>query len=241
MAVEGDRLIDESALPGPLGRVLLAALALTRGPLSRSRLASILWEEAPPPRYDRSLNPLLSKLRKVLVEAGAARDLLISSSGAVELRRTAGVVIDLEEATRALDAAEGALRRDRPRQAWPMAAVASSIFGRPFLEGVDLAWAEEQRRTLLTRLVRAHEATVEVWLRLGDVGQLVVAARQLVAADPFRETSHERLIRAHLMAGNRAQALRAFAECERILRDGLGVEPSALVQRAYDEALDVPG
>ena len=82
---------------------------------------------------------------------------------------------------------------------------------------------------------------MEVWLRLGDVGQLVVAARQLVAADPFRETSHERLIRAHLMAGNRAQALRAFAECERILRDGLGVEPSALVQRAYEEALDVSG
>lgn len=239
MAIEGDRLVDESALPGPLGRVLLAAIALGRGPVSRTRLASILWDGAPPDRYDRSLSPLLSKVRRALIEAGADRDLLISGSGAVELRRTSNVAIDLDEATRALDAAEGALRRDRPREAWPMAAVATSILGRPFLEGVDLAWAQDQRRVFANRLVRAHEVTVDVWLRIGDVSQTVVAARQLVEADPYRETSHERLIRAHLRAGNRAEALRAFAECERTLRATLGVEPSALVQKAYEEALNL--
>ena len=241
MAIEGTELVDESDLPGPLGRVLLASLALSRGPVSRVRLASIMWDGELPDQYERSLNPLLSKLRRRLVAAGGDNDLLVSGGGAVELRRTATVWIDIEEATRALDAAEGALRRDHPREAWPHAAVATSIFRRPFLEGIDLTWAGEQRRSLQGRLLRAHEVTVDVWMLLGDMAQAAVAGRQLVEADPFRETSHERLIRIHTPAGNRAAALLAFTDCERVLRDELGVEPSPLVQRAYEEALAMRG
>src|SRR5690606_11462812 len=87
MALEGTELVDESDLPGPLGRVLLASLALSRGPVSRVRLASIMWDGELPDQYERSLNPLLSKLRRRLVAAGGDNDLLVSGGGAVELRR----------------------------------------------------------------------------------------------------------------------------------------------------------
>lgn len=74
-------------------------------------------------------------------------------------------------------------------------------------------------------------------MALGDADQSVVAARRLLVADRYRETSHEKLIRAHLVAGNRAEALRAFGDCARLMREELGVEPSAPVQAAYEEAL----
>lgn len=238
VAIEGSHVVGESDLPGPLGRVLLAVLALNRSPVARQRLAEILWDEEPPQAYERSLNPLLSKLRRSLVAAGAERDILVSGAGAVELRRASDVWIDLEEATTALDRAEGLVRAGRPREAWPQAAVATSILGRPFMEGVELRWVEEQRRVIEARLVRAFEAVVDVWMGLDDPAQAGVAARKLVAVDRFRETSYERLIRAHLAQGNRAEALRAFAECERVLRDELGVAPSELVQAAYQEALE---
>lgn len=237
VAIEGSRLVGESSLAGPSGRVLLAVLALSRGPVARLRLAEVLWDGEPPDGYERSLNPLLSKVRGSFGAAGVGRDLLVSGMGAVELRRAADVWIDLEAATGALDRAEGALRRGRPREAWPSAAVATSILGRPFLEGVELGWVDDQRRVIHERLVRAFEATVDVWMALDDPAQAVVAARQLLAVDAFRETSHERLIRAHLARGNRAEALRAFAECERLLRHELGVEPSEQVQAAYEQAL----
>jgi hypothetical protein len=214
VAIEGTSLVDEGRLPGPLGRVLLAVLSLSRGPVSRSRVAEA---------------------------AGGDRGLFVSGSGAIELRRSPGVWIDVDQATTALDAAEGALRRGDPGRAWPRAAVATSILGRPFLEGVDLRWVNEQRRSLHDRRARAYEVAAEVWIRLGDAGQAVVAARRLVEADPFRETSYERLIRAHLLAGNRAEALLVFAECEKVLRDELGVGPSPLVQSAYEDALGIPG
>jgi DNA-binding SARP family transcriptional activator len=241
VTIEGTSVVDERDLPGPLGRVLLAVLALHPGPVARARMAEILWDDDPPTGYERSLNPLLSKLRRAFVTAGGDRDLFVSGSGAIELRRSADLWIDVDEATTSLDAAEGALRRSEPRVAWPRAAVASSILGRPFLEGVDLHWVSEQRRSLHDRRLRAYEAAAEVWLRLEDPGQAVVAARRLVEADPFRETSYERLIRAHLLAGNRAEALRAFAECENVLRHELGVDPSPVVQSAYEEALGIPG
>jgi DNA-binding SARP family transcriptional activator len=237
VAIEGAGLVDESRFPGPLGRALLAVLALSRGPVARSRLADLLWDGEPPEAYDSSLNPLVSKLRRLFVDAGADRDLVAASRGSVELRRMSDVWIDVDDAMTSLDAAEGAMRRGDPDEAWPKAAVATSVFRRPFLEGVDIAWVEEQRRHLHDRFVRAMEVATDVWLMRQDPAQAVVAATQLVEADRFRETSHERLIRAHSLAGNRAAALRAYSECAELLRSQLGVEPSAPVQAAYEEAL----
>lgn len=237
LAIEGDRLVDEPRFPGPLGRALFAFLALTRGPVSRSRIAETLWDGEPPDSYDTSLNPLISKMRGLLGEAGADRSVLSAGRGSVELRRVSGLWIDIEHALTSLDAAEGALRRRQPDQAWPKAAVATSIFRRPLLEGVDISWADGQRRLQRDRLIRALEVAAEVWIRKNDGAQAVVAARQLVSADVFRETSHERLIRAHLLAGNRAEALRSYSECEQLLRTELGVGPSPSVQDAYEDAL----
>lgn len=237
IAVEGSELVDEHRFPGPMGRALFALLSLHRGPVSRIRIADALWDGEPPDAYDTSLNPLISKLRRLLREAGADPSLLTATGGAVEMRRLAMVSIDIEEAVIALDAAEGALRRGEPEQAWPKAAVATSVLRRPFLEGIDLSWAEEQRRLLRDRFIRGLEVATDVWLLRKDSNQAVVAARQLVDADRLRETSHERLIRAQLLAGNRAAALRAYAACEELLRHELGVEPSPHVQRAYEDAL----
>lgn len=237
VALEGTTLVDESRFPGPMGRALLAVLGLSRGPVSRARLAEILWDGEPPADYDSSLNPLVSKIRKLLADAGADRDLVVASRGAVGLRRLSDVWIDIEDATASLDAAEGAMRRGSPEEAWPKAAVATSVFRRPFLEGVDLSWAEEQRRVLRERFIRGLEVATDVWLMREDPAQAVVAAVQLVDVDRFRETSHERLIRAHALAGNRAAALRAYADCERLLREELGVTPSSHVQDAYEQAL----
>ena len=41
-----------------------------------------------------------------------------------------------------------------------------------------------------------------------------------------RETGWQRLMRALAAAGNRAEALRAYAQCKKLLADELGVAPS---------------
>jgi DNA-binding SARP family transcriptional activator len=55
----------------------------------------------------------------------------------------------------------------------------------------------------------------------------VAAGLAAVRSEPLRESAHRVLIKAHLAAGNRGAALRQFEQCRRVLREELGLEPSA--------------
>ena len=47
--------------------------------------------------------------------------------------------------------------------------------------------------------------------------------------EPLRESAHRAVIRAHLAEGNRAAALRQYAQLRRLLHAELGAEPSPMV------------
>jgi len=51
-------------------------------------------------------------------------------------------------------------------------------------------------------------------------------AADALSAEPFDEMACQALMRAHAAAGNRAEALRVFANCRKLFRDELGAEPS---------------
>ena len=235
--IEADIVVDESALPGNQGRIALAVLGVTPHPVSRADLAAAMWDEDLPDRWEKSLSPILSKVRKAFDAAGADGSAVLSSGGSVELRRDRMLKVDVMEATRELDAAEGAIRRGEPREAWRGAAVATAVFRRPFLPGADGAWISEQRRKFHTNVVRAFEVIADAWILLRDPAQAVTAAETLIELDMFRETGYARLMRAQALAGNRAEALRTYTEARRVLVENLGVEPSARLQAVYDEIL----
>ena len=73
--------------------------------------------------------------------------------------------------------------------------------------------------------MRALEALAETSLRSGELGEALTAARAAVTAAPFRESAHRLLMEAHEAAGNPAEALRAFDDLRRLLRDELGTSP----------------
>jgi SARP family transcriptional regulator, regulator of embCAB operon len=58
-----------------------------------------------------------------------------------------------------------------------------------------------------------------------------------VALEPFRETSYQLLMRAHAAVGNRAEALRVYEHCRRLLSEELGVPPSPQTEAVYLEIL----
>ena len=51
-------------------------------------------------------------------------------------------------------------------------------------------------------------------------------AADVLSAEPFDEMACQALMRAHAKAGNRAEALRVYANCRKLFRDELGAEPS---------------
>mgnify|MGYP001564658874 FL=1 len=215
-------------LPGPQGRVALAALVMERAPMSHDRLADLLWEGAPPAKWRGALAAVVSKVRACLTEVGLdGASVLASDGGAYEVRLPGDAWVDVEDALRRLDRAEGALRRADLDAALPDATVASSVLCRPLLAGLWSDWIVEQRRCLDEARHRCSSVLARAWLDRGDPGQAVVHAEAMVGLDPLREVGHRLLMEAEWARGDRGAALRALQRCETVMAEELGVTPSA--------------
>lgn len=237
VAVEGSTAtVDQADLPGRQGRLALAFLVLNRQrPVPVSELATALWDDAPPRSWEPSLRAIVSKLRHALDDAGATATIEVDG-GCYQLRAP-GSWVDVEVAAREVDHAEGRRRADDPNAAWAAAAVASAISRRPVLPGEDQAWIAATRGRMRAVRVRATDVLTEVWLTRGDTVLAVATARELVELEPFRESGTRLLMRAHLAAGDRGEAVRAYERCRTLLARELGLDPDPATQSLFRTAL----
>ena len=235
----GGQLLDQADLPGRQGRLALAFLALFRTrPVPRDELVAALWPEAAPPSADSALSAVVSKLRSSLTRVGLDGSATVeASAGCYALRLPPGTTVDVETAANSLDRGEGALRAGDLQRAWTSATVATAILRRPLLPGDDAPWITQHRTRLNGLLLRAYDCVVDVWLQRGDTTLAVATARNALEVAPFRESAHRRLMRAHAAAGDRAEALRVYEDCRKLLRDELGVSPSDETQALYADLL----
>ena len=118
---------------------------------------------------------------------------------------------------------------------WALAARA--IATRSLLPGDEAEWLDELRRRLADIRLRSLECLAEVWIRRGDFGLAARDADEAIGVDPFRESAHRLLIRAHLAAGQRAEAVRAYEACRRLLDAELGVRPDPQTTALLSSAL----
>jgi DNA-binding SARP family transcriptional activator len=242
IAIEnGPALVKERELAGRQGRLAFAFLAAERHrPASRDELASIIWSDARPSDrlLDSALSPILSKLRGALKKAGASDAGCIEmQAGTIQLRLPAGSWIDIEEASNAIDEAEGALRSRDMVRAWACANIAIIIAKRPFLADEEAPWIESRRARLRSVVARGLHALSQISVTNGEPALAVQHATEAIELEPFRETGYRHLMRLHAQMGNRAEALRVFGKCRELLREELGADPSRETEAAFLEIL----
>ena len=227
------------SFPGRQGRRAFAYLACERArPVPRAELADAIWAEALPPAWESALSAVLSKLRAALAAPGLPSPATITSAvGCHQLELPADAWVDLGAAAQAIDQAETALRRQQPLQAFGPACVASAVTHRVFLPGEDGAWIERQRTRLRGLRIRALDCLSDVWLANGEGTLAIEAARETIELEPFRETGYQRLMHALAARGDRAEALRVYERCRRLLADELGVDPSPQTEAVFLELL----
>jgi len=243
VALEANGLaVLDARLPGRQGRLLFAYLAVQRGrPVPRDELAAALWGEAPPATWDKALTVLVSKLRLVLTEAGLdGAHALTAAFGCYRLELPEGTWIDAVAADDAAGEAERALAAGDPAAAKTAGLLAESLTRRAFLPGDNGAWVEDKRRELADSRSRAVIALAGACLRTGAAGEAASWAGQAVGLEPFRETGYRLLMEAHAADGNRAEALRVYERCRRLLADELGAYPSPETESVYQRLLQAP-
>jgi len=194
----------------PKDALLLAYLAL-EGPTPRRVLASLLWPDVDGDRARANLRQRLYRLRH-----SVGRDLL---EGGDVAALCGDLDVDLKGGDEA--ASQGILLGIDEADAGGLA-----------------EWLEqtrEQRRHGHARELAERSSTLEAD---GQLGPALLAARQLVDADPTSEHGHRRLMRLNYLRGDRAAALAAFDHCCDVLERSLGVAPDAETEvlRAQVEA-----
>jgi DNA-binding SARP family transcriptional activator len=190
---------------------LLACLGLL-GCRHRSFLSGLLWPKSSESQAAGNLRTsvwCISHAFPHLLQAGAD-------------------TLELEESVR-LDV-KGLQRQVEALQAQPQATIPDSYLdtlGRAdLLPGWYDDWVVfEQERFRQLRL-GALESLARQHLEAGEPGRAVIAALSAAGIEPLRESAHLLLVQAHLAAGNRAAAGRAYTMFASRLYDELGVPPT---------------
>ena len=239
VAVEAGDVLVEHHLGSRQARLAFAFLLAERNrAMSRDEVAEVLWPNQLPRSWEAAIRGVVSKVRHFLEDAGLpAGETLTCAFGCYQLRLPPDTVVDLDLIASALDAAERALSERDLDLACTQALMAHSLASQPLLPGEDGEWIDRRRAERRTQLLRALEILAEVWSQRGEVAQGVLVAEEAVALEPFKETAHRRLMQAHAAAGDRAEALRAYERCRRLLAEELGVDPSPETEAAYLELL----
>jgi DNA-binding SARP family transcriptional activator len=221
------RTLVDAAIGGRQGRLLFSFLGTRRTqPVSKGQLIDAIWGPRTPPSVDTALNALVSKIRAVLRTVGLPKPHGVCTDVGTYQFIMPSAWIDVEEARTALDRGEGALRRHALAEAWASANVAATITRQPFLLDEDRHWVHQQRVQLQRVCRRALLVLSAVSVRNGEHELGIQHAAEALSAEPFDEMASQALMRAHAAAGNRAEALRVYANCRRLFREELGAEPS---------------
>jgi DNA-binding SARP family transcriptional activator len=213
----------------PRQRAVLALLLRHAGALvPTDRLIDEIWGEDPPQRARNNVAVYVANLRK-LVELGApgTPQILVSKRGGYTLQLAdrnldAAHFEDLVADGRALIAdgqvEEGVASLRTALSLWRGDALADLAN-----EEFAVRWAAQLDEARLA----ATEDRIDAELQLGHHAALVGELEALVRAHPLRERMWGQLMLALYRSGRQGDALRAYARLRAILRDEIGLDPSA--------------
>ena len=233
----GGRRLADSVFGRQKARVLLAVLACARGPVHREALVETLWPSLSERRGLAALHSTLYALRRALEPQLAAgqRSSLVLAEG-VTYRLALGER-DSWDATEFLRAARAGLSGGEGERL-PRLLDAERAYGGTLLPEWPFAPWTEPLRTELEETYRAVLVRIAQELAAaGRAPEAISRYRLLIAGEPEREGWHRELMGVYVDAGERALALRQYDTCRRLLRDRLGIEPSAETRQLHAQIL----
>lgn len=225
-------------------RCVLAILLLEAGrPVTAERLAELTWAGDPPPAARDVVATYTSRLRSALNSAGG------EEAGVRLYRRDQGYVIDVDPER--VDAHRFAQLLERA-QATPSPACRAELLreGLALWRGSALAdiGPEVVRERLGARLEELRRVALDLRiaadLAAGRHAELVGELTELAARSPLDERLAAHLMLALYRTGRQHEALQAYRTVYQRLRDELGLDPGAELQRLHaailrgDESLD---
>ncbi|WP_116245103.1 BTAD domain-containing putative transcriptional regulator [Nocardiopsis sp. FIRDI 009] len=216
-------------------RTLIALLALRRGhTVTFEELAEAVWGQDRPKTARNQLSICVSALRRKI---GAPGDGVIATSPAGYTLLADDTWTDLDQAREHAAAARAARTAHRPEEALRRLRAAEALWRGGALAGIDSSVVRAEARELERWRASLREECLETEVEQGLYREAEEKLAALVAADPYRERLHVLLIKALYGLGRREEALAAYDEARRLLREDLGVDPGPELEQAQADVL----
>ena len=220
----------------PHQRAVLAALLVDAGRVVPvETLIDRVWGQAAPEQVRASLRAHLSRIRRMLEQAGeCGAPVALSRVSGGYLLRVDSDQIDLQLFRRLVGTA------GRPGDAGsPVASLRAALAlwrGQP-LAGIEGEWAARMRELWGRERVDAAVAWARAELAEGNPGPVLAALAELASDNPLVESLTEVFMRALHAAGRTSEALDLYARTRAHLAEELGTDPGPDLQALHRSLL----
>lgn len=206
---------------------LLAYLLLHAGsPQPRQQIAYAFWPVSEESQARTNLRKLFLQLRRALPDADGY---LIFDNQTIQWQTDAPWTCDVHHVQLLLKQL-----RENPLDQDALTALFERYRGELLPSCYD-DWIVPLRERLHQDVMAALDHLVTLLENQRAYGEGIRYAQRLLSFDPLEEKSYQRLMRLRAADGDRAGALKVYAECAEILERELGVEPSAETAALYEQ------
>ncbi|MFC5098059.1 AfsR/SARP family transcriptional regulator [Amycolatopsis plumensis] len=226
-------------LGGPRQQRLLVMLLLSANKVvGADRLLEAMWDGEPPVTARRQLHNAVAALRRSF---GTAKHLVVKDGPGYRITVDPHGV-DAHRFTAMVASASAAAAAGRAAAAVELLEAALALWNGPALSGLDNPVFEIAAARFEENRLTATERLAALRLDGGEASALVPQLGELVSRHPLREESRKLLMLALHRCGRTADALNAYEQGRRMLRDELGVDPGASIRELYERILrdDLP-
>jgi len=209
---------------------LLAYLILhTKTPKPRGHVASALWPDTTDQKAKTSLRRELHRFRQLLPDAD---QFVLVTAQTLQWQPQASFWCDVDEfeATLAQISEQPAKKVEALKQAL-------ELYQGDLLPGCYDEWIEPERHRLHQLYLNALADLSVCLVGLKDYRGAIATTQRLIQLEPLNESAYLTLMKCHAQQGERATALQVYHQCMTLLREEMGIDPSAETRQFYEQLL----
>ena len=223
--------------------MLKALIARGASGVPKDLLIDDLWPQASPDSVESQFKVALHRLRyalEPLMDKSRGSSYVILKDNLVSLRKDL-CRTDLDEFLSLQKQGKRAEEAGDQGRAILCYRSAIEIYRGDFLaEDLYETWAELERYRLRTMYIDLLYRTAGLYEAQGRSRKAIECYKMIIKTDPICEAAYQKLMLIYSNGGMRAEALRAYEDCRKVLEREIGVQPGRLTSSIYKKIIEVP-
>ena len=221
-------------------QLFLLLLTHPRQMLHRDQIAEMLWPDATPEGSVRDFKIAYSALCNVLEpdrKRNAPSAYIRRDGSRYGLNLDADLqfdVVDFEDLVATGDKVYGR----SPEQAFTQYKQALQLYHGEYLQSFPYdTWCHEERERLRALYLRTAERVAKQYQSQENWEAVIELCENIIQQDDCWEVAYQLLMIAYQKQGNRTQAVRTYQRCVTALKNGLGIEVTAVTQQLHESLI----